>query len=113
VTNDQLRDDVLRNLDPLPVAVRHLFGGYGLYLEGTFFGVIADGRLFFHTDTESRAGYIEQGMTAFQPASRPRGPKTVDRNFEVPAEVQSDSRQLRAWAVRGVDRARRRPGEQR
>jgi len=40
---ETLRDQ----LAPLPVRVRRLFGGYGLYIEDRFFGLISDGRLFF------------------------------------------------------------------
>ena len=100
VTNDELRDQVLRDLEPLPVAARRLFGGYGLYLEDAFFAVIADGHLYFRTDDVTRPDYTRRGMQAFQPKNRPRGPKTVDRNFEVPADIRADARQLQAWAMR-------------
>jgi DNA transformation protein len=100
MSNDEARDAVLDALTPLPVTARRLFGGYGLYLEDRFFGVISDGRLYFRTDDASRTAYIERGMAALQPKHRPRGAKTVDRNFEVPADVQSDAETLRAWALR-------------
>ena len=65
------------------------------------------GRLYFRTDDESRAEYQNRGMTAYQPKARPRGPKTVDRNFTVPQDVMADTEQLREWALRAVKAARK------
>jgi DNA transformation protein len=98
----RLRDHLLAALDGLPVRVRGMFGGYGLYMEDAFFGVISDGRVYFRTDDESRQLYRARGMQPLQPRHRPRGPKTVDRNFEVPGDVLSEGKQLRAWARRAA-----------
>ncbi|MDP9238003.1 MAG: TfoX/Sxy family protein [Chloroflexota bacterium] len=99
---EEAKDNVVRGLAPLPVSVRTMFGGYGLFLEDRFFGVISDGRVYFRTDATSRADYLGRGMTAFQPRNRRRGPKTVDRNFEVPDDVLADANLLRDWALRAA-----------
>jgi DNA transformation protein len=101
--NTTLKDLLLARLDGLPVTARAMFGGYGLYLEGSFFGVIAKERVYFRTDDASRPEYIERGMPAFQPQGRPRGPKTVDRNFEVPEDVLAEPASLRKWAMRAAE----------
>lgn len=98
----RLRDHVLAVLDGLPARSRAMFGGYGLYLEETFFGVIAEGRVYLRTDDESREEYTSRGMTALQPRFRPRGTHTVDRNFQVPPEVLDDVDLLREWAQRAA-----------
>jgi DNA transformation protein len=100
MSDDDLRMAVLASLAPLPVEARRLFGGYGLYLEGVFFGVISEGMLYFRTDEASRPEYVREGMRALQPKGRPRGPKTVDRNFTVPAGVVADPVKLKEWALR-------------
>jgi DNA transformation protein and related proteins len=97
-----LSDFVLERLSPLPVQVRAMFGGRGLYPEGKFFGIVTDGRLYLRTDDASRADLLVRGMRALQPRHRPRGPKTVDRNFEVPPDVLADADRLRAWALRAA-----------
>jgi DNA transformation protein len=85
-----------------------MFGGRGLYLEARYFGVIFDGKLYFRTDDESRDGYLSRGMSALQPKFRPRGPRTVDRNFEVPADILAeagllaDAGLLKEWALRAA-----------
>jgi DNA transformation protein len=98
----RIRDHLLDALDGLPVRTRPMFGGYGFYMEDAFFAVISDGRLYFRTDDESREAYRARGMQALQPRYRPRGKRTVDRNFEVPADVLDDPKQLREWAMRAA-----------
>ena len=97
-----MRDLLLAPLDGLPVRTPSMFCGYGLYMEDAFFGIISDGRVYFRTDAESRELYRARGMQPLQPRHRPRGPKTVDRNFEVPNEVLRDEDQLRLWARRAA-----------
>jgi DNA transformation protein len=96
------RDHLLAALDGLPVRARAMFGGIGLYMEDAFFCVISEGRTYFRTDDESRSDYTSRGMEALQPRHRPRGKHTVDRNFEVPPDVLSDTELLREWAQRAA-----------
>lgn len=102
MTDEELRDRVVGALGDLPVRSRRLFGGYGLYLQDKFFAVISDGNLYFRTDEASRPAYTQLGMQALQPRHRPRGPKTVDRNFRVPNAILNDAGQLREWALRAA-----------
>ncbi len=103
----EIAERTLARLAPLPVSTRRLFGSQGLYLDGQYFGFVTDAAVYFRTDEESRADYLARGMRAFQPANRPRGPKTVDRNFTVPQDVLDDDEQLRKWALRAAQAARR------
>lgn len=97
--DDRLRDLLLARLDGLPLRIRSMFGGYGLYMEDVFFGIIFAGRVYFRTDEESRAAYIARGMPALQPRYRPRGKRTVGRNFQVPGDVLDDHAAIREWAL--------------
>ena len=92
-------DDALDQLSELgDVRARPMFGGHGLYHEGVFFAVFMDGRLYFHTDDESRAAYVECGMDPFVP--RPgAGPF---RYYEVPPAVLADPPTLAEWARRAI-----------
>ncbi len=58
---------------------------------------------YFRTDDESRAAYTARGMPALQPKYRPRGPKTVDRHFQVPPDILADASLLREWALRAAE----------
>ncbi len=99
MTDDQLRDHLLAALGPLGLRTRPMFGGYGLWLGDRYFGIINGGHAWFRTDTASRPNYLDRGMPAFQPPNRPRGPKTVDRNFRVPDDILADPSQLTEWAL--------------
>ncbi len=104
MADEDLRDFLLEQLHDLDgVSARAMFGGHGVYLDGRFFAVISGGRIYFRTDEESRRAYTEQGMTALPPPpGRPRGPRTVDRNFELPPEILEDPAQLVFWARRAA-----------
>ncbi len=71
-----------------------MFGGYGLYTRGFFFGIIYRGRLYLKTDEGSRKLYEEKGMKPFRPNER----QTLKSYYEVPADVIEDGDQLVAWA---------------
>ena len=102
MTDAELRDHLLATLAPLGLRVRAMFGGYGLWLGDRYFGIINGGHAWFRTDAASRPDYVARGMPAFQPTNRPRGPKTVDRNFRVPDEVLVDAELLTEWALRAA-----------
>ena len=75
-----------------------MFGGYGLYRGETFFGILFRGRLYFRTDEQSRAEYLERGMQPFQPNER----MTLKSYYEVPADVVEDRDLLAMWAERAA-----------
>lgn len=104
----EIGDTILDRLAPLPITLRSLFGLVGLYLDGQYFGFVSNGAVYFRTDEESKAAYVERGMRTFQPKSRPRGPKTVDRNFTVPKDVVEDEELLKEWALRAAQAAKTR-----
>ncbi|PIR00921.1 MAG: competence protein TfoX [Nitrospinae bacterium CG11_big_fil_rev_8_21_14_0_20_45_15] len=95
--DDSFRDYFLEQLDRLSgLTNRRLFGGYGFYLDGKFFAILYQGRVYFKTDIVTRAPYLEQGMQAFRPTEK----QTLKNYYEVPAEVLEDSEQLMQWALR-------------
>ncbi len=98
-------DDLVTKLTPLgPAVPRKMFGGYGVYLDGLCFGIVAGRTLFFKVNDESRGDFEAAGTGPFQPwDDRP----TVLKSFyEVPDSVLRDGRTLCAWAERAIDAAR-------
>lgn len=93
--SDYVRDQ-LQDLGP--VECRAMFGGHGLYRNGVFFGILYRGRLYFKTDSTTRAAYEEQGMRAF----RPRAGQTLKNYYEVPPDVLEDADLLVEWAREAV-----------
>ena len=95
-------EDQLRELADLEF--RSMFGGWGLYLGDVFFGIIYRGRLYFRTDADSHAAYVERGMKPFRP--NPKAKQTLHSYYEVPAEIVEDRDALPAWARTAVDTRR-------
>ncbi len=91
------------------VSARPMFGGYGLYDDGRFFGIIFKGRLYFKTDATTARAYRERGAGPFRPNRR----QTLATYYEVPAEILEDEETLVTWAGEAVavaaSRARAKP----
>ena len=84
-----------------------MFGGYGLYHDGAFFGIIFKGRLYFKTDAATRFAHVEAGMKPFRPNAR----QTLKHYYEVPADIIENKSQLATWAARSVRCQRPAPNE--
>ena len=102
--DDSFKEFVLDQLAELPgVRARAMFGAYGLYQGQNFFGILDEGRLFFKTDTQSKADYLARGMGPFTYESRGR---VVTMGFhEVPLDVLETAPELVAWARRAISLA--------
>ncbi len=57
--------DQLRELDD--VEARRMFGGYGLYQDETFFGILHKGKLYFKVDESTVSEYRKRKMKPFRP----------------------------------------------
>jgi DNA transformation protein and related proteins len=96
---DSFRDFVSEQLGE-DVEIRPMFGGYGLYLEESFFGILFKGRLYFRTGPRARKEYVKRGMKPFKPSAR----MTSKTYYEVPADVLEDRETVRAWARKASNR---------
>lgn len=102
VTENYL-DYVIDLLDEAgPVEARRMFGGAGLYLNGLFFGLIADDVLYFKVDESNRGDYEKAGRDPFSPFG------TYSMGYyRVPVGVMEDSRKLKEWAQKSLSAAAR------
>jgi DNA transformation protein and related proteins len=104
VPHDSFKDFVIEQLDAVDdLDCRAMFGGFGLYRGGDFFGIVYDGRLYFRTDAATRPQYEAAGSEAFRPNPR----QTLKSYYEVPAEVVEERARLAEWAERAVAADRR------
>jgi DNA transformation protein len=68
---DSFKDFVLDQLGDLPGITCHaMFGGYGIYRDAVFFGIIHQGRLYFKTNDRTRPAYVRKGMKPFRPNAK-------------------------------------------
>jgi len=99
---------VLEQLGAVPrVATKRMFGGVGLYSDGTFFAVIDNDTLFFKVDETLAKRYREKGMPPFAPIP---GAKPMMGYYQVPPDVLEDGSTLAKWAKDSIASAKVRPG---
>ena len=81
-----------------------MFGGFGLYQEEIFFGIVHKGRLYFKVDDSSVGEYRQRKMKPF----RPNPKQTLKSYYQVPVEILEDADELTRWAKDAVACQRRR-----
>jgi DNA transformation protein len=80
------------------VETRRMFGGFGLYQDETFFGIVHKGKLFFKIDESTVGEYRKRKMKPF----RPNAKQTLKSYYQVPADVIEDADELRQWAMKAI-----------
>lgn len=102
---DDFREFVLEQLGRI-VAIdwKRMFGGVGLYADGTFFALIDDDIVYFKVGDLNRADFEAAGARAFRPYGE-EGPSSMNY-FELPVEVLEDVDALRTWTEKSVAVAR-------
>jgi DNA transformation protein len=88
-----------------PVVPRRMFGGAGLYYNGTMFALIAGDVLYFRVDDANRADYEELGSAPFRPYP---DKDAVMPYYEVPADIVESGDEIAAWAHGAYEAALRR-----
>lgn len=99
-------DQVVARLMPVGDArARAMFGGWGVYLDGTIMGIIVDERLYLKVDGDNRGDFAEAGMTPFTYVGA-NGPVAMSY-WEIPPEVLAEPDRLAQWAAKAHAAARR------
>jgi DNA transformation protein len=89
-----------------PVRSRRMFGGHGIFLDGTMFGLVWRDRLYFKTSEANRKAYEKAGSQFF---TYDRGKKRVSMSYmTVPDKVQSNGTTLARWGEKALTVARER-----
>jgi len=75
-----------------------MFGGFGVYRDETFFGIIHKGRLYFKIDDATLGEYRKRKMKPF----RPNAKQTLKSYYQVPVDIIEDGDRLCEWAVKAI-----------
>ena len=75
-----------------------MFGGFGLYRDEVFFGIVQRGRLYFKTDDATFGAYRKRRMKPF----RPNAKQTLKSYYQVPVDIIEDWDELCAWAGKAI-----------
>jgi DNA transformation protein len=88
-----------------PVSARRMFGGYGIYLDGLMFALVADEVLYLKVDDETRDAFLAAGLEAFRYS---RKGKVYQMSYHAaPEDALENGALLRDWARKAVDAALR------
>ena len=88
-----------------PVESKSMFGGFGVFLEGLMFGLVADNELYLKVDDENRPDYEELGLQAFSYGKS--GKEFKMSYYQVPEEAMEDGELLSSWASKAYGAAMR------
>jgi DNA transformation protein and related proteins len=99
-------DEITARLTPLgPVTGRGMFGGFGIFMEGVMFGLIADDTLYLKVDDGNRAVFEDAGS---QPFTYQGKSKPVQMSYwKVPPEVFAEEPVLVEWGSEAYSAAKR------
>jgi len=88
------------------VSARRMFGGAGLYCDGTMFGLISDDVAYLKVDNSNREDFVKAGSSPFNPY--PDKVKTAIMSYyEIPADVLENPDELARWSERSLAIARK------
>jgi DNA transformation protein and related proteins len=87
------------------VALKRMFGGYGVYAEGLCFAIESDGEVFLKVDAESQATFSAAGSSPFIYVAK--GKPMATSYWRLPAIAHEGADELRHWAWLGLEAARR------
>ena len=79
------------------VTVRRMFGGAGIYADGTMFGLIADGAIYLKVAESNAAMFEREGLPPFT-YSRRKGEGIVMSYRRMPDRLYDDPDELAVWA---------------
>jgi DNA transformation protein and related proteins len=98
------------------VTVRRMFGGAGIYADGTMFGLVADGVIYLKTGDSNVAMFEREQLAPFTFSKR-TGERVVTSYRRMPDRLYDDPEELVEWAraalaAARLPRERKRPAKQ-
>ncbi|MBB5017849.1 DNA transformation protein [Chitinivorax tropicus] len=79
------------------ITSRAMFGGYGIYLEGTCFAIVDDDVFYVKVDDHTRPDFEEHKLRPFSYAKKDGSTASMSY-YPLPAEVMEDREMLLNWA---------------
>jgi DNA transformation protein len=89
-----------------PITVKRMFGGGGVWLEGTMFALLADERVYLKRGANNAARIADEKCEEFVWTNPKTGRSIGLGYFEMPALAFDDEDTLKEWAAGALDAAR-------
>jgi DNA transformation protein len=80
-----------------PVSVRRMFGGAGIYADGTMFALVSDRTIYLKVGDSNRAAFECENLPPFTYATA-SGKRGVMSYRGMPARLYDDPEELAVWA---------------
>lgn len=92
------------------VSLRRMFGGHGVYIDGLFIAIVAEGRPYFKVDGETEAAFTAAGCAPFVFESS--GKVVPTSYWSLPEAALDSAEDMAPWARRAIAAALRKPAAQ-
>ena len=79
-----------------PVSAKGMFGGYGIFLDGLMFGLVADSILYLKVDKENENEFKAKGLEPF--TYNKKGKEIKMTYYQAPEEALEDAEEMNSWA---------------
>ncbi len=80
-----------------PVEVRRMFGGAGIYADGTMFALVSDGVIYLKADEHNTPAFEREGLGPFT-YMRKDGQRASMSYRRMPDRLYDDPDELATWA---------------
>jgi DNA transformation protein len=88
-----------------PVNAKAMFGGYGIFLNGLMFALIADSVLYLKVDEKTEKQFKTKGLEPFTYSKK--GKLFKMSYYQAPEEVLDDIEKMNSWAKEAYNTALR------
>ena len=88
-----------------PVSAKAMFGGFGIFLDGLMFALIADSVLYLKIDKETENDFTARGLEPFTYSKK--GKEFKMSYYQAPDEVLEDHDEMNLWASKAYSAALR------
>ena len=89
-----------------PVSVRRMFGGAGIYADGTMFALVARGVIYLKADEVNTPAFERENLPPFTYETK-GGKRGVMSYRRMPDRLYDDPEELAAWAREALAAAQR------
>jgi DNA transformation protein and related proteins len=99
---DEFSTHLLDLLAPLgPVMARRMFGGVGLFYNGTMFGLVAGDELYLKVGETNQPAFEAAGESPFSYGTK-NGIHTLQSYWRCPPDVLDDRETFQTWAREAI-----------
>jgi DNA transformation protein and related proteins len=84
------------------VSARPMFGGHGIYVDGTIAAIIVDDELYLKTDDKTRGAFTDLELPPFTYRTHKDGAVHVTSYYRAPDEALESPPAMREWLRRAL-----------